>query len=382
MRPRTGFLRAVLHELHRYPVHGAGARGGGILAAVDVSPSLASLILPAALALGVSIVLTAGVRHLALLVGIVAVPKADRWHRDRIPLLGGVAMAGAVTGATLLAPVREPSILILLAGALTLFFVGLVDDVAPLKPQTKLVAQIVVATTLAALDLQLRLTGIAALDVIVTLVWIVGITNALNLLDNMDGLAAGIAAIAVSFRLAFFLMDGNLQGATFAAIVLATLVGFLCFNFSPASIFMGDAGSLFVGTVVAGLSLVGEWPYSRGIASVLLFPVLVLLVPIFDTTFVTIARVLAGRPISQGGRDHPSHRLVALGLSERQAVVLLYAVAAMSGSVAYLSYRYGLSYTVVLVVFLVFGLALFGIYLGRLQVYRRTRSGSARAPVS
>jgi UDP-GlcNAc:undecaprenyl-phosphate GlcNAc-1-phosphate transferase len=330
---------------------------------------LTSLALPGVLALAVSVVVTAGVRRVATLVGVVAVPKADRWHRERIPLLGGVALAVTVGFAVLVSPVRDRSIAILLGGAFTLFVVGLVDDLRPLKPQTKLLAQILVATTLAALGLQLRLTGVPFLDVLVTLVWIVGITNAMNLLDNMDGLAGGIAAIAVSFRLVFFLMDGNVEGATFAAIVLGALVGFLLFNFNPASIFMGDAGSLFVGTLVSGLSLVGGWPYSRGVASVLLFPVLILLVPIFDTTFVTLARTLAGRPISQGGRDHTSHRLVALGLSERQAVLLLWVVAALSGAVAFLSYRYGLSYTVVLVVFLLFGLSLFGIYLGRLQVY-------------
>jgi len=132
---------------------------------------------------------------------------------------------------------------------------------------------------------------------------------------------------------------------------------------------MGDAGSLFLGVMVSGLSLVGGWPYSRGLVSVLLFPVLILLVPIFDTTFVTIARTLAGRPVSVGGRDHTSHRLVALGLSEREAVLLLYLVALLAGGVAYLSYRYGLSYSVVLVSFLGMGLALLGVYLGRLQVY-------------
>jgi UDP-GlcNAc:undecaprenyl-phosphate GlcNAc-1-phosphate transferase len=313
--------------------------------------------------------MTLAVKPVALRLGAVAVPKADRWHRGQIPLLGGAAIAIAVVVIALAAPVRDRAIWTLLGGALTLCVVGLMDDVRPLKPQTKLIWQIVVASIITAAGLQLHLTGYPFLDVVITIFWIVGITNAMNLLDNMDGLAAGVAAIAVGFRLVFFLMDGNAEGATLAAVVLGAALGFLVFNFNPASIFMGDAGSLFLGVMVSGLSLVGGWPYSRGLVSVLLFPVLILLVPIFDTTFVTIARTLAGRPVSTGGRDHTSHRLVALGLSEREAVLVLYVLALAAGGVAYLSYTYGWSYGVVLVCFLGMGLLLLGVFLGRLQVY-------------
>lgn len=330
---------------------------------------MTAALLGAALAFAVSVVLTLLARVLAPRLGAVAVPKADRWHRSQIPLLGGTAIAGAIVVGALVVPVRDHGIWALLGGALTLCLVGLVDDLRPLKPQTKLVSQIIVASVTAAIGLQLRLTGYPVLDVVLTIVWIVGVTNAINLLDNMDGLAAGVAAIAVGFRLVFFLMDGNVEGAAISAVVLGAVLGFLAFNFNPASIFMGDAGSLFLGVMVSGLSLVGGWPYSRGLVSVLLFPVLILLVPIFDTAFVTVARTLAGRPVSVGGRDHTSHRLVALGLSEREAVLMLYLVALVSGGVAYLSYRYGLSYSIVLVSFLGMGLALLGVYLGRLQVY-------------
>jgi UDP-GlcNAc:undecaprenyl-phosphate GlcNAc-1-phosphate transferase len=315
------------------------------------------------------LLLTVLVKRLALRVGAVAMPKADRWHRTRIPLMGGLAIAGAVVAGAAVVPIRDPGMLLLLGGGLTMLAVGALDDARPLKPQSKLVAQIVVAAALAGLGLQLRLTAYPPLDVVVTIVWIVGITNAINLLDNMDGLAAGIAAIMAAFRVAFYLLDGNTEGAAFAAAVFGALAGFLVHNFNPASIFMGDAGSLFLGVMVSGLSLVGGWPYSRGVVSVLLFPVLILLVPIFDTTFVTVARTLAGRPISMGGRDHTSHRLVALGMTERAAVLLLYLVAVVAGGLAYASYRYGLSQTVVLIGFLGIGLSLFGVYLGRLQVY-------------
>jgi UDP-GlcNAc:undecaprenyl-phosphate GlcNAc-1-phosphate transferase len=167
----------------------------------------------------------------------------------------------------------------------------------------------------------------------------------------------------------FFLSDGDLEAAQVAAAVVGACLGFLIHNFNPASIFMGDAGSLFLGFLVAGLSLAGTYPYSRSTVSVLLFPVLLLLVPIFDTTFVTIARTLAGRPVSRGGRDHTSHRLVASGLSERAAVLLLYSVALACGALAFHAYTAGLSSTIVLIVFLGIGLLLFGLYLGRVQVY-------------
>lgn len=327
------------------------------------------LILPGTATFLLGLLLTLLVRRGALRLGVVAVPKVDRWHRRQVAMLGGVAMAGAILAGALLAPVRDSGVWILLGGALTLGGVGLADDLAPLKPQTKLIAQILVAAAIASFGLALNLTGYPLLNVLVTIFWIVGVTNALNLLDNMDGLAAGIASIAVGFRLVFFLMDGNVDGAIFAAIVLGAILGFLVFNFNPASIFMGDTGSLFLGVLVSGLNLVGGLPYSRGLVSVLLVPVLLLLVPIFDTAFVTIARIVAGRPVSVGGRDHTSHRLVALGLSERTAVLLLYALALGSGGIAYYSYLYGFSYGVVLVSLFTLGLIVLGLFLGHMKVY-------------
>jgi UDP-GlcNAc:undecaprenyl-phosphate/decaprenyl-phosphate GlcNAc-1-phosphate transferase len=301
--------------------------------------------------------------------GLVARPKADRWHREVIPLLGGCAIAGAVALALVIAPVADRQLLTLVAGALALAVVGLLDDIRPFRPQTKFVLQILAASAMVTLGFQLHLSGYPGLDVLLTLLWIVGITNAFNLLDNMDGLAAGIAAIAAAFRLTFFLNDGDLQAAQVAAAVVGACLGFLVHNFNPASIFMGDAGSLFLGFLVAGLSLVGSWPYSRSTVSVLAFPVLLLLVPIFDTTFVTVVRTWAGRPISQGGRDHTSHRLVASGLSERGAVLLLYGVAALCGGVAFYAYAGALSTSIVLIAFLAIGLVLLGVYLGRVEVY-------------
>jgi UDP-GlcNAc:undecaprenyl-phosphate GlcNAc-1-phosphate transferase len=339
---------------------------------------MTTVIVAAVLAFVASVSLTVLAKRLARRLGAVAVPVADRWHRTQVPLLGGLAIGAAVLGAAAVVPVRDAGMLWLLAGATVLMAVGTVDDIRPLKPQSKLVVQILVAAALAGLGLQLRLTGYAPLDIVITLAWIVGITNSLNLLDNMDGLAAGIAAITAGFRVIFLLADGNVEGAALAAAVVGASAGFLVHNFNPASIFMGDAGSLFLGMMVAGLSLVGGWPYSRNVVSVLLLPVLMLLVPILDTMLVTVTRTMAGRPVSMGGRDHASHRLVALGLSERSAVLLLYLVAALSGGVAFASYRYGLSQTVVIVTFLATALVLFGVFLARLEVYPDGDRATAR----
>ena len=316
------------------------------------------------LALVLSVILTAFCKTLAHRLRAFDVPRADRWRREPVPLLGGVAIFLAVLIPNLFffsalnAPMR-----ILLAGGSVIFILGLVDDFRPLEPRTKLIVQVLVAAALAALGLQLRLTSYPLLNVAFTLVWVVGIVNAFNLLDNMDGLAAGIAVIAGGFRLVLFLIDGNGPEALIAVIFIGATAGFLVYNLHPACIFMGDAGILFVGFYLAGLSLIGDWPYSRGIASVLVVPVLILLVPIFETTLVTVTRRLTHRRISEGGRDHTSHRLVVLGLSEQGAVMLLYAVALGSGFLALLSYRYGLSRTVVLIVFLGLGLAILGVRL-------------------
>ena len=260
--------------------------------------------------------------------------------------------------------------------------VGLVDDVRPLRPPVKLVAQIVLAGLLVERDFVLRLTGVAVLDVVLTLIWVVGITNAFNLLDNMDGLAAGMAVIAGGFRLALFLLDGDLAAATMTAGFVGAVVGFLVRNAPPARIFMGDAGSLFLGFFLSGLCLVVDAAYySRGITAVLAVPVLLVLIPIFDTTFVTVTRLLRGQPVSQGGRDHTSHRLVALGGSEGRALAVLYGLSIIGGGVALLTYRADLGTAVVLLPLLLVGLTLLGIHLSQVEVARAGPAVPGRAAV-
>lgn len=319
-----------------------------------------------------SVAFTIVMRPAARLVGAVATPKADRWHRGTIPLLGGVAIASAVLVIVPLLPSLSWKAWSLIGGAAALAVTGLVDDFKPLRPQVKFLIQVVVTGVVVAGGVQLGVTGIAPLDQLLTLAWIVGVTNAFNLLDNMDGLAAGIGFIASAFRCYFFLIDGNVEGAMLAATLSGALAGFLVFNFQPASIFMGDTGSLFIGMMVSGLNVIGPYAYNRGTIAVLLLPVLILLVPIFDTLFVSVARTLAGRSIAQGGRDHTSHRLVALGMSERSAVLTLWGMAAASGLVAALSYEHGLPYTATLVGLMLAGLAVLAVKLGLQRVYPST----------
>ncbi len=259
-----------------------------------------------AVALVLSTCLTVLCIPLAHRVGAVARTRQDRWHRKEIPMLGGIAIAIGTMAPLLAATVGtsgDPQrVFALLLGGSMIAVVGLVDDLRAMRPETKLLGQLLAAMLAVGMGLRLSLTASPELDMLLTLLWIVAFTNAFNLLDNMDGLAAGIAAIMAAFRLVFFQLDGNFEGATSAAILLGATLGFLVHNHHPARIFMGDAGSMFLGFSVAGLSLVGGYPYSRGALSILLLPVLLLLVPIFDTAFVTVTRVIAGRPISVGGQ--------------------------------------------------------------------------------
>ncbi len=218
--------------------------------------------------------------------------------------------------------------------------------------------------------LKLPLTGYEIVDIWLTVFWIVGITNAVNLLDNMDGLATGIAAIA-AFSLALNFAANGLTGELLLiSALIGALLGFLVFNFNPASVFMGDCGSMFIGFLLSGSVLLNQiGGRSRGVVAILAVPVLVLFVPIFDTTFVTVLRKLWGRKASQGGRDHTSHRLVALGLSERNAVLMLYGFALVSGALAVFVGQIGAVKSFALIGFFVVVLVILGVYLSRVKVY-------------
>ena len=218
-----------------------------------------------------------------------------------------------------------------------MFVLGFVDDVFHLKPYAKLIAQLLIAALTVLAGATLPWTNIALVDQALSLFWIVGITNAINLLDNMDGLAGGVACVGATFQAVFFVLQHQLPQAACSAALAGALLGFLVFNWKPASIFMGDCGALFLGYTLATLAMDSNYGRSRGLLVTIAAPVLVMLVPIFDTTFVTLVRIVRGRPVSQGGRDHTSHRLVTLGLSERTAVSLLLALGVLGGTIAVLA---------------------------------------------
>jgi UDP-GlcNAc:undecaprenyl-phosphate GlcNAc-1-phosphate transferase len=332
---------------------------------------LSTIPVPFGLSFAVGLLATFGWEWVARRYGLVKQPRADRWHRRPVPILGGLAIMVATVAVVPFAGVPRGRLLTLILASLAMGVVGLVDDIWPVRPPVKLVAQIVLAGCLIQADLVLRLTKMPVVDMFLTLVWVVGITNAFNLLDNMDGLAAGMAVITGAFRLAFFLVEGNVAAVTMTASFLGAVAAFLIRNLPPARIFMGDAGSLFVGFFLAGLCLVEEAGYySRGITAVLAVPVLLMSIPIFDTTFVTVTRFVTGRRVSQGGRDHTSHRLVALGVSERRALVILYGISVLGGTLALLTYWYGVGQNVVLSTLLVVGLTLLGVHLARVEVIR------------
>lgn len=318
------------------------------------------------------------VRALARRYNFVAKPKLDRWHKKPTAMYGGLAIFLTTAAMFAIFAPKDHDSLVVFAGASFLFLVGLLDDILNIKPYQKLIGQLIGASIIVGFGLKLPLTGFEIVDIWLTVFWLVGITNAINLLDNMDGLAAGISAIAAVSLAIGFGINGQMGELTLIVIFIGALLGFLVFNFNPASIFMGDCGSMFVGFLLASSVLVGQTGgRSRGIFSILAVPVLILFVPIFDTTFVTILRKLWGRKASQGGRDHTSHRLVALGLSERAAVLMLYILAIMAGSLSLLVSRIGTAQSLALVALFTIVLTIMGVYLSKVKVYKEQEQDRA-----
>jgi UDP-GlcNAc:undecaprenyl-phosphate GlcNAc-1-phosphate transferase len=319
-----------------------------------------------------TLILVPPIRRAARSLGLMAHPSDDRWHDTAVPTVGGIAMCLPVL-AVGLAIGGSAGVAPLLAASTLMFALGLADDVRPLRPTTKLVLQSTVATLLLWWLPPIAITGLPVVDLLIGFGWIVGITNAMNLLDNIDGLAAGVGAITGASFLAVLLMtvpggDVGALGVVVAALVGATL-GFLLFNFRPASIFMGDGGSHFIGSLLAGATLMTASSSSQSLVPVAVIPVL-LLIPIFDTAFVTVARRLAGRSAFLGGRDHTSHRLVALGIGERDAVLVLYGLALTGGVVAVVFVTQPPAIGWGVVAGYVAGLVAIGTYLGHIEASR------------
>ena len=335
----------------------------------------------AALSCAVALACTPVVRWLALRAGWVARPSVDRWHQRATALLGGIAIAVAaavgllawfllgtfgVNGAATTRVPFEFGAVALSAGFM--FGVGLVDDLTKLRPQLKFSLQLLAGILLVAAGGTLTLTPWLLVNVLATLFCFVALTNAFNLLDNMDGVAAGVGAIAATFLgITFVFQHAWLHAAAAWALAGGTL-GFLRYNFPPARIFMGDTGSLFIGALLAGLVMTSPASVSGNLVAVLFVPLAIMAVPVVDTALVTVTRTLAMRAISQGGRDHSTHRLVALGLRERQVSLLLYGFAALGGVIGLLLTQLDTAAGLMLGTTFLVALTLFAAYLGRLEM--------------
>jgi UDP-GlcNAc:undecaprenyl-phosphate GlcNAc-1-phosphate transferase len=347
-----------------------------------------TIALPFIVALALSLAVVPLCRLIAVRIGFVARPREDRWHSRPVALFGGVGIAVVLFSCSIGFGIAAAQP-VLVATAGVMFLAGFTDDVLSLKPSTKLIAQIAMASVLLFFGHRLNWLESMTLDLLLTLVWIVGMTNAFNLLDNMDGLCAGVAMI-VGAALMIDLLPGAagtqaLGSARYLAVLLGATGGFLVYNLHPASIFMGDSGSLLLGFSIAAVTLSTERqaPGRSDVLSIVAVPVLVLLIPIFDTTLVTLSRWVSGRRASQGGRDHSSHRLVAIGLSERRAVALLWLLAALGGAfgVALNYFRQSLSTMAAAAAFVV-GMVLFAAYLAGIRVYDDLPPGSRRESIT
>ncbi len=335
-------------------------------------------ILAVATSFCLALILTPLVRALARRYGFVAQPKTDRWHKKPTAMLGGAAIWLSVIITLLAFSLHTTYGRQILLASTFLFFVGLVDDLIHIKPYQKLIGQILGSAFVVYYGLSLPWTGSVLLNMALAIFWLIGITNAINLLDNMDGLASGIAVIAAGFLALSFVNSGQFIEAMILLVFAGGLLGFLVYNSNPASIFMGDCGSMFVGFFLASSALMHvSGGRSRSFLPVLAVPILVLFIPIFDTTFVTVLRKLSGRAASQGGRDHTSHRLVALGMSERRAVVMLYGFAALSGLLAIVVQRTRLDVSLAAIAGFTIVLTLIGVYLAGVKVYDKSEEEMA-----
>lgn len=292
-------------------------------------------------ALAISFAVTPLIKKLAIRIGAIDFPRDDRRvHDEPIPRLGGLAIyIGFLVAVLSLVPYSVKT-LGTLAGATLIVILGVVDDMKPLSSRLKLLVQVMAAFILVACGVRVEwitnpfntvegMTYLSYFSYPITIFWVVGVTNTLNLIDGLDGLAAGIAFIASLTLLTVSLMNGNRTMVIYTAALAGASIGFLPYNFNPAKIFMGDTGSTFLGFVLAAISIEGAMKGAATLA--IAIPVLALGLPIFDTTFAIIRRAVNGKPIMEADKGHLHHRLLALGLSQKQVVLTLYAASAFLG---------------------------------------------------
>jgi UDP-GlcNAc:undecaprenyl-phosphate/decaprenyl-phosphate GlcNAc-1-phosphate transferase len=340
-------------------------------------PNIAQSLAAFAVAAVVSLVLTPIAIRAALRLGVLDRPGEHKSHRTPTPYLGGVAIVLAVTLSIVLAALLRPAssalgqLFALLAIAVAMSLTGLLDDLRGLPVTVRFGVQLLAAVGLWGIGIRAELTGEVWIDLPLTIVWTVGITNAMNLLDNMDGLSASTATIAALWFGAIALVNGQFLVSALAFALAGGAAGFLRDNRPPARIYMGDAGSLFLGIMLAALGMLLS--LESGMLQTATIPVLVLTVPVLDTALVTVARIRHGISPFQGGRDHTSHRLVRVGLPVPIAVGLIAIASLAHGWVALLVYRIDtLSALLLLGLTALFDLFFFAL-LAKVPVYDNSR---------
>jgi UDP-GlcNAc:undecaprenyl-phosphate GlcNAc-1-phosphate transferase len=290
-----------------------------------------------------SFVLTPLMLRVAVRRGALDHPGDHKGHESAVPYLGGLAMVTALSLAVVVATVVRPpdlggnELAAVLGIAVVLSVIGLVDDLRGLGPIVRVLVEVGAGVGVWALGAGVEFVGNEPVDALLTVVWVVGITNAFNLLDNMDGLSAGVAAIGAGSFFTIAAINGQFLVAGLSAALAGCAIGFLRHNFHPARIYMGDAGSLYLGFLLAYVGIKLRFDAPDDIT--FLVPILVLGIPILDTALVTISRLRHGRSPFQGGRDHVSHRLVKLGLPVRGAVGAMYVAAASLGVIGFVVSR-------------------------------------------
>ena len=293
---------------------------------------MSSFLLMAASALIIAICGTPLVRYAALQLGILDQPSARKIHRAPVPLMGGAAIYVAFIAALALWGERSyvNEVVGIFVGATLVSLVGALDDSRGVGSYVKLLFQAVAACILVFSGVQVRLFD-GFLDIILTLFWVVGVTNAFNLLDNMDGLSSGVATISAAFFTLLAAMSDQYLVGTMAAALCGACIGFLVYNWNPARVFMGDTGSLFLGFLLAAVGIKLRFPANT--ASITwMIPILVLALPVFDTALVSISRLRRGKnPLTTAGKDHVSHRLALRTGSQREAVLLCYLITGGTG---------------------------------------------------
>lgn len=289
------------------------------------------------IALAVAYIVTPQVKNLAIKAGALDAPDARKVHTKPIPRMGGLAIYAGFVLAVLASVHVNREIMGLLAGGTFILIIGIIDDIMQLSAKVKLLGQIAAAAILIFFDIRIEwLTNpfgdmiyVEYLSIPLTILWVVGLTNTVNLIDGLDGLAAGVSTIASITILLVALQQNFWSVAILSAALAGSALGFLQHNFNPAKIFMGDTGSMFLGYMLAAVSVTGTVKSAATIA--LIVPIVALGLPIMDTAFAIIRRYMSGKPIFKPDKGHLHHRLLEMGLTQRQAVLLMYAISGCLG---------------------------------------------------